>query len=137
MEFKLPITIELPLLLLVSCLLFRLGASNSGFNESLDVHLTASSENQTHQEASCPSGWISNPSNTKCFKYIANNQSWDESETHCKANNGHLAAVTSLQELSFIQKLCSENASGCWVGGRGINGKDGLGWKWSEDILLG
>ncbi|CAA3027467.1 C-type lectin receptor-like tyrosine- kinase At1g52310 [Olea europaea subsp. europaea] len=138
MEMKMAIFIELPLLLLLllfSCPLLRLGASNPGFNQSVDVYLTASSENQSRAQALCPSGWISNPSNTKCFKYISINQSWDQSETHCKADNGHLAAAASLQELSFIQKLCSENVNGCWVGGRGINGTAGLGWKWSGDIF--
>lgn len=78
---------------------------------------------------SCPSGWSNNPSNTKCFKYSANNESWDASEKKCKSDDGHLAAVTSLQELIVLQKLCSEDSKGCWVGGKLINGD----WKWSDN----
>lgn len=51
MEMKMAIFIELPLLLLLfSRLLLRLGASNPGFNQSVDVYLAASSENQTRAE---------------------------------------------------------------------------------------
>lgn len=78
---------------------------------------------------SCPSGWSSSPNNTKCFKYTASNESWDESEKQCKSYDGHLAAVTSLQELIELQKLCSDSSNGCWVGGRLIS-ED---WKWSDN----
>ncbi|KAL6561843.1 hypothetical protein OROGR_002850 [Orobanche gracilis] len=110
-------------LLFSSLLLHPLGSSNSGFNESLDASL-----NQTQSKVPCPSGWISNPNNTKCFKYIATNDSWYVSEKQCTSYDGHLAAVASLQELALVQKLCSENSEGCWVGGRLTNGV----WKWLD-----
>ncbi|KAL0398094.1 UNVERIFIED_CONTAM: C-type lectin receptor-like tyrosine-protein kinase [Sesamum radiatum] len=100
-----------------------------GFNESLDVSLQAPPLNQTHSRVSCPSGWSGNPSNTRCFKFVASNESWDESEKQCTSYDGHLAAVTSLQELFVLQKLCSENSEACWVGGRVINEN----WKWSDN----
>ncbi|KAK4440371.1 C-type lectin receptor-like tyrosine-protein kinase [Sesamum alatum] len=124
---KLPIHFQL--LILLSCLLLSLGASYSGFNESRDVSLQAPPLNQTHSRVSCPSGWSGNPSNTRCFKFVATNESWAESEKQCTSYDGHLAAVTSLQELNLLQNLCSENSEGCWVGGRVLN-ED---WKWSDN----
>lgn len=85
------------------------------------------------QSAFCPQSWISYSSEQKCFKYVANTQSWDEAEIHCQNYNGHLAAVTSFQDFSFLQKQCGENANGCWVGGRGTNFTKGVGWKWSDN----
>ncbi|KAL8033977.1 hypothetical protein ABFX02_13G190900 [Erythranthe guttata] len=128
MESKLAIHVQ-TLTLLISCLLLSLGASNSGFNESLDTSLMAPPLNQTHTQVPCPSGWSSNPSNTKCFMYAANNLSWDDSEKQCKSYGGHLAAATSPQELNALQKLCNGNSNGCWIGGRFIN----KNWNWSDN----
>ncbi|KAL3523137.1 hypothetical protein ACH5RR_015971 [Cinchona calisaya] len=122
MELKLFVNFRFCLL----CLLLPLGYSNSVFNGSV-----SSSQNQT--EAFCHSNWSSYPSEKMCFKYVANSQSWDEAEASCLSYNGHLAAVTSLQELFFVQKLCVQNTSGCWLGGRGFNNTVGVGWKWSDN----
>ncbi|KAK9267353.1 hypothetical protein L1049_009778 [Liquidambar formosana] len=59
----------------------------------------------------------------------------EDSETQCKGYGGHLAALTSSQELSFVRNLCGETINGCWVGGRGINSTVGFGWKWSDSTL--
>ncbi|XP_051126030.1 C-type lectin receptor-like tyrosine-protein kinase At1g52310 [Andrographis paniculata] len=104
-------------------------ASDSGFNESLNTSPVAPPLNRTHGKASCPFGWSSSPDNRRCFKYSANNESWDGSEKQCTSYNGHLAAITSLQELKVLQKLCSENLKGCWMGGKVMNG----GWRWSDN----
>ncbi|KAE9461521.1 hypothetical protein C3L33_06569, partial [Rhododendron williamsianum] len=64
---------------------------------------------------------------------MARSQSWNESETQCNGYHGHLAAVTSFQELSFVQNMCGDVANGCWVGGRDINSQAYLGWKWSDN----
>lgn len=86
--------------------------------------------------AECPSGWILAPNKSKCFGYNGNFQSWDESETYCKQHHGHLAALTSFEELSFAQELCSQIGDGCWVGGRVSNYTISFGWKWSDNTSL-
>ncbi|RVW26546.1 C-type lectin receptor-like tyrosine-protein kinase [Vitis vinifera] len=83
--------------------------------------------------ALCPPDWITGPDKNKCFRYIGNPQSWDVSEAYCKSLGGHLAALTSFQELSSVQNLCGESNNGCWVGGRGVNSTFGAGWKWSDN----
>ncbi|KAA8544727.1 hypothetical protein F0562_019569 [Nyssa sinensis] len=123
------------LLLIIAFLVLRLGASNTVYSDSLDVRLVASSEKENRSEGTgpCPSGWIISPSKTKCFVYFASSESWDESEIHCNHHGGHLAALRSSQEVTFVRKLCNETANGCWVGGRGINSSVGFGWKWSDN----
>ncbi|KAF5727627.1 C-type lectin receptor-like tyrosine-protein kinase [Tripterygium wilfordii] len=87
----------------------------------------------------CPSGWEIGPKTDKCFRHENSSLSWGESETTCKKYGGHLAALTSSQELSFAQKLCGRGVNGCWIGGRGVNYTVvnytvGLQWRWSDNI---
>ncbi|CAL9200920.1 unnamed protein product [Musa hybrid cultivar] len=83
--------------------------------------------------AFCPSGWYVGPNKNKCFIHIASSLSWIKSEKLCQSHNGHLAALTSAQELSLAQSLCAGSSTGCWVGGRGYNSTLGFGWKWSDN----
>ncbi|XP_026385786.1 C-type lectin receptor-like tyrosine-protein kinase At1g52310 [Papaver somniferum] len=103
------------------------------------VTLTFTSQLVRAQNAAalCPTGWEIGPHKNKCFILVPKTGSWDAAESHCKDNNykGHLAAVSSVQELSFVQDLCSDN--GCWVGGRAFKSSTlGFGWKWSDYVSL-
>ncbi|KAJ6715045.1 LEUCINE-RICH REPEAT-CONTAINING PROTEIN [Salix viminalis] len=100
-------------------------------NETIQVQLVASN-NQTSR-AWCRSGWDISPNKSGCFKLIRRSKSWNESENHCLSYGGHLAVLTSSEELSFAQKLCGQTASGCWVGGRMTNSTIGFVWKWSDN----
>ncbi|OEL17354.1 C-type lectin receptor-like tyrosine-protein kinase [Dichanthelium oligosanthes] len=84
------------------------------------------------RSSSCPEGWQISPDQNKCFMYISNSLSWDRSEALCHNNSGHLAALSSVQELNFVKSLCG-STSGCWVGGHHYNTSTGTGWKWSDD----
>lgn len=86
------------------------------------------------QDSSCPTGWKIGPNKNKCFTYIGSSLPWDRSEALCQSSNGHLAALMSVEDLSFVQSLCAGNNKGCWVGGRGYNSTLGFGWKWSDNI---
>lgn len=81
----------------------------------------------------CPSGWTLGPSKHKCFEYIAHSQSWANADSQCQDYHGHLAAVTSFEELTIVQKLCGDFMSGCWIGGRHTNGTSDVGWTWSDN----
>jgi len=118
-------------LLVIACLVLPLSASTSVVNNSVVVQFVAPSERDNRSEA-CPSGWVVNASKTYCFAYMPSSLSWNESETQCNGHRGHLAALTSFEELSFVQNLCA-SANGCWVGGRDINYQADLGWKWSDN----
>lgn len=118
-------------LLLAAWVMLAFGTSNAVSNDSL---LVASSHDESHSDA-CPSGWVMGASKTKCFGFIRSSQSWNESEIGCRKYNGHLATLTSFQELNIIQKLCSEEkaTNGCWIGDRSMNTGVGTGWKWSDN----
>ncbi|KAI3846043.1 hypothetical protein MKW92_001027 [Papaver armeniacum] len=102
------------------------------------ITLTFTSQLVRAQNAAalCPTGWGIGPHKNKCFTLVPNTSSWDAAESHCKdIYKGHLAAVSSVQELSFVQDLCSDN--GCWIGGRAFNSTTfGFGWKWSDYVSL-
>ncbi|KAL9405879.1 hypothetical protein Peur_002851 [Populus x canadensis] len=100
-------------------------------NETIQVQLVASN-NQTSR-AWCPSGWAISPNKSKCFKLIRRFKSWNESENRCMRYGGHVAGLTSSEELSFAQKLCGQTANGCWAGGRVMNSTIGFIWKWSDN----
>ncbi|XP_057972597.1 C-type lectin receptor-like tyrosine-protein kinase At1g52310 [Malania oleifera] len=120
--------------LLIVSTLFQLCASDAMFSDMHYVN-AVSPEKEDHR-APCPSGWVTSPDKRKCFGSMRSPQPWDESEAHCKGYGGHLAAVSSFQDLRFSQNLCSANVNGCWVGGRGINSSTGFGWKWSDNASL-
>jgi len=120
------------ILLLSACFMLGFEVSKAVSNDSI---LAASSRNESHSEALCPSGWVTGPSKTTCYKYIGDTKSWNESETSCRNNHGHLAALTSLVELNFVQEMCSKFTASkeCWVGGIGTNTSNSMDWKWSDN----
>ncbi|XP_009628188.1 C-type lectin receptor-like tyrosine-protein kinase At1g52310 isoform X1 [Nicotiana tabacum] len=133
MGVKLLMHLQFPLLLF-SCFLLQLSASTSVSNKTVDAQVAPSSENQSHDDAGrCDPGWFSSPNGKKCFKYNATSLQWDESEIYCNSFGGNLAAITSSEELNFVQKLCGNDSNRCWVGGKSINTTAGLGWKWSDN----
>ncbi|KQK02755.1 hypothetical protein BRADI_2g03480v3 [Brachypodium distachyon] len=89
------------------------------------------------QSLSCPQGWQISPDRVKCFMHISSSLSWDGSEALCRNFSGHLAALSSVQDLNFAKSLCGASSSGCWVGGRRYNTSSNttsvVGWKWSDD----
>ncbi|KAG0468479.1 hypothetical protein HPP92_017807 [Vanilla planifolia] len=83
--------------------------------------------------ASCPAGWNSSISDSKCFRYVGTFLPWNRSESICQGYGGHLAALASTEELNFAQSLCVGSSSGCWVGGYSSNSTHGYSWQWSDN----
>lgn len=78
-------------------------------------------------------GWQSGQEQGKCFILLNETRSWNDAETFCKNQTGHLAAVSSEEELLFVQTLCINETHGCWLGGQGINSSTGYDWRWSDE----
>lgn len=129
MEVKL----QLLVLLISSSLFHAHNASTTTFNNSVGGNLVSSKNGTTP----CPTGWDISPDKSKCFQYIRSTKSWNDSETICKGYGGHLAALTSFQELSSVRGLCGDVVNGCWVGGRAVNSTVGFHWKWSDNTSYG
>ncbi|GAV69228.1 Lectin_C domain-containing protein/Pkinase_Tyr domain-containing protein [Cephalotus follicularis] len=118
-------------LLLIAWVVLLFVASDTISNQSVNAQSVASKK--ADLKVSCPSGWVIGPNKTKCFRYVDSFRSWDESEADCIGFGGHLAALTSYDELSFVLKLCGQIFNGCWIGGRGVNSTVGLDWEWSDN----
>ncbi|GKV36047.1 hypothetical protein SLEP1_g44225 [Rubroshorea leprosula] len=116
--------------LLIACVVLQLVASQTITNNSVINGNT--SKNEDHN-APCPPGWTISPNKSKCFRYMDSSQSWNESETSCLQQYGHLAELASYGELRFAQNLCGQSVNGCWVGRRATNSSSSLGWKWSDN----
>ncbi|CAH2036480.1 unnamed protein product [Thlaspi arvense] len=120
-------------LLLISCLtLLYLASFDTISSES--TQNASDFKNRSHK-VSCPTStnWVLGLNETKCYAYFRNSTSWEKSEMSCRTYGGHLASLATNKELSFVQKLCSGNASGCWIGGRSLNSSaSGLHWSWSD-----
>ncbi|GAU49361.1 hypothetical protein TSUD_375500 [Trifolium subterraneum] len=122
-----------PTLLQFLLLLFAVPCftSTSTLNETCG-HFDASFNRDT--KAPCPNGWVMDPNKTKCFLHVGRPQSWNDSETCCNKYGGHLASLSSLQELHFAQSLCGESINSCWIGGRRLNNTiSGFQWTWSDN----
>ncbi|KAJ8766025.1 hypothetical protein K2173_020541 [Erythroxylum novogranatense] len=123
-------TLAMDLLFLQAALVF-ISCVSVGFVASQSI--PANGTKSEGVKVWCPSGWDINSNKSKCFKYIGDSRSWDEAESSCRGYNGHLAALTSYDELNFSQVLCVQNVNGCWAGGRGININSTSNWKWSDN----
>ncbi|KDP32430.1 hypothetical protein JCGZ_13355 [Jatropha curcas] len=118
-------------LVLIAFVVLQFVASETISNDT--GHGTVVASKNESSKGWCRSGWDISPSKNKCLKYIEKTLSWDESEVLCGSYGGHLAALTSSQELSFGKQLCGQIVNGCWVGGRVVNSSVGFGWKWSDN----
>ncbi|GLU08642.1 hypothetical protein SLE2022_255420 [Rubroshorea leprosula] len=117
--------------LLIACVVLQLVASQTITNNSVINGNT--SKNEDHN-APCPPGWTISPNKSKCFRYMDSSQSWNESETSCLQQYGHLAELASYGELIFAQNLCDQSVNGCWIGRRVTNSSSSPGWKWSDNM---
>ncbi|XP_017422151.1 C-type lectin receptor-like tyrosine-protein kinase At1g52310 isoform X2 [Vigna angularis] len=105
-------------------------ASNATLNETCG-YFDGSLSRDT--KVPCPIGWVMDPNKTKCFLHVGRPQSWNDSEICCSKYGGHLASLTSLQELQFAQSLCGESVNSCWIGGQRRNTTTGYQWMWSDN----
>ncbi|XVE48443.1 hypothetical protein DITRI_Ditri01bG0002700 [Diplodiscus trichospermus] len=126
--------VHLQYFLIVASFAVPLVASSGTVSNGSTATFNNTSKNGGNKE--CPSGWVIGPNKSKCFGYNNSLQSWNESEIHCKQYHGHLAGLSSFQELSFARDLCSQVVNGCWVGGRVTNSTVSTGWTWSDTTLL-
>ncbi|KAJ4798266.1 Protein kinase superfamily protein [Rhynchospora pubera] len=92
--------------------------------------LSASAEQSS---TSCQVGWEVNPENDRCYMYVATPQNWYNTDKVCNGLKGHLAVLTSTQDLTFTQSLCS-SLSGCWVGAHGYNVSSFIFSGWNQPI---
>ena len=67
-----------------------------------------------------------------CYYWSTARKSWQNCEYHCQGEDGHLAAVTSLEIHNFLMKKVNkgDRDTWFWIGGydQGQEGK----WRWTD-----
>ena len=72
----------------------------------------------------CAAGWVAR--NTSCFKLSESEKAWEDGETHCQLEGGHLTSVHSAEENMFLHGF-SFTPDSFWLGGK----NEGI-WKWTD-----
>ena len=62
--------------------------------------------------AGCSNGYIFHGSH--CYKFVNQKTVWNQAETRCKAEGGHLASVKSESTWNFLKSFSRERL---WIGG--------------------
>lgn len=83
--------------------------------------------------STCQVGWETNPVMHRCYMYVPTPQNWYNSEKVCNDLKGHLAVLTSAQDLNFTRSLCT-SSSGCWVRAHGYNISSVTFSGWNQSI---
>ena len=68
------------------------------------------------------------------YKYYTNAKTWNDAESDCKKNGGHLAVITSQKSNDAVKKLIQDSTNPVWIGGK-FNTKDSC-YHWNEGNLL-
>ncbi|CAJ0956292.1 unnamed protein product, partial [Mesorhabditis belari] len=81
-------------------------------------------------EPQCPNGSQYFEPLGYCLQAIKEAAPWGYAESYCQAFGGHLASIHNLMMNSVLNgvKDSAFNGSGCYVGGRKVNGS----WTWSD-----
>ena len=81
---------------------------------------------------SCKEGSHQEKLGDQCYFWSTVTKSWQNSESHCQDENGHLAAVTSLEIHNFLMKKVNKDdkTTWFWIGGSD-KGQEG-NWEWTD-----
>ena len=60
--------------------------------------------NSTLNKCSCPSGWLTSPSN-QCYYKSTTKKNWDAAELDCISKNAHLISINSQAEADFLYSI--------------------------------
>ncbi|KAK2812712.1 hypothetical protein Q5P01_000968 [Channa striata] len=79
--------------------------------------LTKAAKTRDTQVSLCPANWT--PYNDRCYYCNSTQTTWDDAESCCQSQNGHLAFVGSVEEYDAIQQLVRSaiGAHPIWLGG--------------------
>ena len=75
--------------------------------------------------------WTNYGSHTYRISGGSNRAAWDEAESSCVGQGGHLTSVTSQGEHDFLRNLDTENRD-TWVGGQDSASGSGRSWFWVD-----
>ena len=67
-----------------------------------------------------------------CYYWSTARKSWEDSESHCNGEDGHLAAVTSLKVQNFLLRKVDKDDRGTWFWIGGSDKEQEGEWKWTD-----
>ncbi|KAH7697307.1 Nattectin precursor, partial [Aphelenchoides avenae] len=76
----------------------------------------------------CPKNAVAGPGGKDCFAIGQHPAKWDEADTYCAAENGHLAPVLNAFTNGFLAKITTMFKKSLRLGGRYLDGK----WEWID-----
>ena len=66
------------------------------------------------EAASCLQGWTLNENS--CYRLFSTKKNWDDAETDCENEDGHLVSISSNIENSFVYSLAKNANKDVWIG---------------------
>ncbi|KAH7715723.1 Protein CLEC-51 [Aphelenchoides avenae] len=79
-------------------------------------------------DSDCPKNAIAGPGGKDCFALGRDPEKWDEADTYCAAENGHLAPVNNAFTNGFLAKIARMSKKQLRLGGLYRDGK----WTWVD-----
>ena len=74
----------------------------------------------------CPNGWERLSEGKHCYRLFQEKKTWEDAESFCNGQGGHLAAVTNQEIHNYVNR---KNVP-VWVGGTDQQ-REGI-WRWSD-----
>ncbi|KAH7715728.1 Protein CLEC-51 [Aphelenchoides avenae] len=78
--------------------------------------------------SNCPKNAVAGPGGKDCFAIGRHPAMWDEADTYCAAENGHLAPVHNAFTNGFLANIAARLRKPLRIGGRFTDSK----WKWID-----
>ena len=73
------------------------------------------------------------PEDGRRYAVVKGNMNWEEAQVYCQARGGHLATITSQQQMDTITALLEENQIGTvWLGANNYSSSGGFRWVTGE-----
>ena len=63
------------------------------------------------------------------YTFHRTDKNWEDADTHCQTDGGHLASITSEEENQMLRRVWGFSGKVVWVGGRVNLGN----WRWSDN----
>ena len=85
------------------------------------------------------SGTLLDSDTAHCYQFRIGDFAWDRASLECESDDGHLATITTVEELGFVELLLAQEASKSdevWIGLRRDGLREPFAWVTEEAVDL-